>query len=358
MSSPVSDPGSHPKRDAQGEIVEVSGEPPDAESLEFGRLGRRSSRAVITVAGVAVAAGLVLVVGLGRFGPTEQTIPPSPVLARPSPSIAAAPSATPVPVELAPGIPATVDNLKVSTVAAALAAGPAGGARTVALGGYLSSNRAVEGCPPQPTTDKPDACGGTQLVLVDRPAVVLQPNDATFLYDIAVPADLPSIQPVVLPGTTVDDPWANATTLDDRLAARPVVLVGQLGDPRSPECAARPGGGNAGCDRSFVVQQLAWLDGLPTNPSVFVGPGLKPTKGWLDAYESALGWFLPKTQPAFVSISCLRASDAASLAGVNLDELGDQLVWVVHVVSSLADEPASSFLVFDDRSLSLLEVSP
>ncbi len=358
MSISLPDPGSNPKRDAQGEIVEVSGELPDAATLEFGRLGRRSSRAVVTVAGITVAVGLALVVGLGRFGPSERPFPPSPDPVRPSPSSAVGPLPTPVPVVLAPGIPSTVDNLKVSTVAAALAAGPSGGARTVALGGYLSSNRAIEGCPPQPTTDKPDACSGTQLVLVDRPAVVLQPNDATFLYDIAVPPELPSIQPVVLPGTTVDDPWANTTTLDDRLAARPVVLVGQLGDPRSPDCAPRPGGGNAGCDRSFVVQQLAWLDGLPTQPSVFVGPGLKPTKGWLDADESALGWFLPNTQPAFVSISCLRATDAARLAGVNLDQLGDQLVWVVHVVSSLADEPASSFLVFDDRSLSLLEVSP
>jgi hypothetical protein len=358
----------------------IQGERPDEPQAEMidaagagrplGPIGTGSSRSILVVVSLIVVlglAGLVAVTSLGRSvpsGPARPSNGPSGGFAAgpgpsPSPSAASLPLAGVPAIEpLDPSFPATVDNLKVSSVSAALAAGPSDRAGLVALGGFLSSNRAMDGCPLQPRTDKPDPCSGTRLVLVDRPAVVLTPNLATFLYDIAVPTAVASVEPIVLPGTTVPDPWANARTLDDRLAPRPVVLVGRFDDPRSPDCAARPGAGSVGCDRSFVVQQLAWLDGYPTTPGVFVEPGLKPSQSWQGALRASADWFLPSNQPATISISGLRASDAARLAGVDLDELGSRLVWIVHVVSPLAAGPASSFLVFDDRSLSLLEVNP
>ena len=182
-----------------------------------------------------------------------------------------------VATDLPPHIPSIIDGLPVKTVAAALPT-EAGRSPLLAIGGYLSNDRAPEGCPPMPTTDKPDPCSGTQLVLVDRPISVLQPDDATFLYVIAVPPGAASIRPVILPGTSAADPWALAIRASDRESPRPVVLVGQFGDPRSPECAPRPGGGNAGCDRSFVVDQIAWIDGVSQDPERLpaTGPGRAP----------------------------------------------------------------------------------
>ncbi len=262
-----------------------------------------------------------------------------------------------VATDLPPHIPITIDGLPVKTVAAALPT-EAGRSPLLAIGGYLSNDRAPEGCPPMPTTDKPDPCSGTQLVLVDRPISVLQPDDATFLYVIAVPPGAASIRPVILPGTSAADPWALATRASDRESPRPVVLVGQFGDPRSPECAPRPGGGSAGCDRSFVVDQIAWIDGVSQDPSVYLQPGQAPGHVFKEVSQAVSGWFLPDAQPAIVSITATTVADSAGLTGVSLAERKPGLVWVVRVVSSLPDGPASSSLVFDDQDLALVAVSP
>jgi hypothetical protein len=50
-------------------------------------------------------------------------------------------------------------------------------------------------------------------------------------------------------------------------------------------------------------------------------------------------------------------ADAAALTGVTLDGRPTQLYWVVRVISSLPAGPASSLLVFDDKTLNLVEVS-
>ena len=276
----------------------------------------------------------------------------------------AAPAAAAV---LPPHVPNTVDGLPVQTIAAALPTA-AGRSPLLAVGGYLSNDRAPEGCPPIPTVGKPDPCTGTALVLVDRPIGVLQPDDATFLYVIAVPPGAASIRPVILPGTSVVDPWAKAVDggdplaqprdASDRVSPRPVVLVGQFGDPRSPECAPRPGGGSAGCDRSFVVDQIAWIDGVSEDPSLYLDPGRTPTHDVKEVMDAVGGWFLPGAQPAVVSITSTTATDSASLTGVSLDGRTSDLFWVVRVVSSLTGGPASSSLVFDDHDLALVAVSP
>jgi hypothetical protein len=263
------------------------------------------------------------------------------------------------PVDVAPlraEFPPTIDGLTVQTVAAAVPNGPSSHG-VIAIGGYLSSDRAVEGCPPAPTTDKPNPCSGTQLILIDQPGRILVPNDATFLYEFGVPSNLPSIRPEILPGTTVDDPWQGLDGIGAETSPWPVVLIGQFGDPRSAECAPRPGGGNAGCDRSFAVDQLAWIGGAEFGPSVFMGSDVRPSHSAPDVTAAVAGWFLPQSQPAIVSMTSTLPADAAALTGVTLEGRPRQLYWVVRVISILPTGPASSLLVFDDRTLNLVEVS-
>ena len=234
--------------------------------------------------------------------------------------------------------PPTIDGLTVQTVATAVPNGPTSHG-VIAVAGYLSNDRAVEGCPPAPTTDKPNPCSGTQLILVDQPGTILVPNDATFLYDFAVPADVPSIRPEILPGTTVDDPWHGLDGIGAETSPWPVVMIGQFGDPRSPECAPRPGGGNAGCDRSFVVDQLAWVGGAEFGPSVFTGSGVRPSHSAPDVSAAVAGWFLPLSQPAIVSMTSTLPADSAALTGVTLEGRPKQLYWVVRVISILPTGP-------------------
>lgn len=268
------------------------------------------------------------------------------------------PLAVPAPVTpLGAEFPTTIDGLPVQSVSAALANGPVS-TGLIAVGGYLSNDRAPEGCPPAPTTDKPNPCSGTQLVLIDDPGTVLVPNDATFLYDIAIPPGLPSIRPMILSGTSVPDPWAGLSRLGANVASRPVVLVGQFGDRRAPQCAPRPGGGSAGCDRSFAVDQIAWIAGTTQGPSVFLGSGLRPAHGQADVAVAVAGWFLPGSTPAIVSMTSAVPADAPTLAGVSLDGRGRELFWIVRVVSSLPDGLVSTFLVFDDRTMGLVGVLP
>ncbi|HLY14912.1 MAG TPA: hypothetical protein VKR24_11230 [Candidatus Limnocylindrales bacterium] len=267
------------------------------------------------------------------------------------------PLASPVVVQpLSGDFPATMAGLPVQSVGEALARGPDPSGLT-AVAGYLSNDRAVEGCPPAATTDKPNPCSGTQLVLDDQSTPVLQANDATFLYDIVVPPGAPSIRPVVLPGTSVPDPWAAATDIAGRLAPRRVVLLGQFGDRRSPECAPRPGGGNAGCDRSFVVDQIAWIEGAAQGPSLFNGSTSRPVHDQGAVSRAVAGWFLPGETPAIVSITSTLPEDAAELTGVNLDGRPHGLYWVVLVVSTPPSGATGTYLVFDDATLNLVEVS-
>ncbi len=258
---------------------------------------------------------------------------------------------------LPPIFPTTVDGLPVQTISEALPTA-AGGGGLVAIGGYLSNDRAIEGCPPAPVSDKPDPCSGTSLVLVDRPETVLQADDATFLYAIVVPPGVPSIRPVILTGTSVPDPWGGLSGLGAQIASRPVVLVGRFGDRRSPECAARPGGGNAGCDRSFVIDQIAWIDGVDQGPSVFVAAGRRPIHTAVDVTRAVAGWFLPGSRPPIVSMTGTLPSQSAALTGLTLEGRAAELFWIVRVIGAPTGGPATStFLVFDDRTLNLVEVS-
>jgi len=346
----------------RAEIIET-----DGAGRPLGPIGGGSSRPLLAVVALVVViglAGLVAITNLSRSGPIAPArLSPGPsggLVVGPGQSVPAT-TASPTPTLLVvepmdAGFPATIEGLPVESVSAALARGPDPGG-LVAVGGFLSNDRAVEGCPPAPTTDKPDSCSGTELVLVDDPVAVLQANDATFLYDIVVPAGAASIRPVILAGTTVPDPWAFATTIAGRLMPVPVVLIGQFGDRRSPQCAPRPGGGNAGCDRSFVIDQAAWIDGVPQGPSEYGGPDTVPVHDRSDVEQAVAGWFMPSRTPAIVSITSSLPGDAAELAGVNLEGRPNGVYWVALVVSTTQGGPAGTYLVFDDKTMNLVEVS-
>jgi hypothetical protein len=261
---------------------------------------------------------------------------------------------------LAPGIPHAIEGLEVRSVEAALRA-EAGCCQLVAIGGYLSNDRAPEGCPPAVTPGKPNPCGDTELAILDQPGSILLPNDQTFLYDLVIPPNTPSIKPIFVPGTTIPDPWQGVSGLAARIEPREVILVGQFGDPRSPECAARPGGGNAGCDRSFVVDQVAWIEGTAEGPAISMEPGIVATHS---AAEVAL--LVPGDQKVgstsqIVSMIATSRASSESLAGVvTADKAnGAELVWIVRIVASSPGDPArSQFLLFDDRTLDLTMAGP
>ena len=82
-----------------------------------------------------------------------------------------------------------------------------------------------------------------------------------------------------------------------------------------------------------------------------------PSHSAIDVTAAVAGWFLTQSQPAIVSMTSTLPADAAALTGVSLEGRPTQTYWVVRVISSLPAGTASSFLVFDDRTLNLVEVS-
>jgi hypothetical protein len=257
--------------------------------------------------------------------------------------------------ELQPGFPRTIEGLTVRSVGGALEMAPHC-CELVAIGGFLSSDRAPEGCPPWRTTGKPNPCNDTHLALLDQPGSLLQPNDQTFLYDLVAPPGAALIRPLIPPGTTVPDPWAGVTGLAARVEPRAVILVGQFGDPRSPECAQRPGGGNAGCDRSFVVDQVAWSDGRVGGPSIWVGSGIAPAHSADQVARVAADWPNFQSAPSIVSMTATAPADSVALTGTSvLERHGPGLVWVVRLVGDPSGStPGSGYLVIDDGTLAVV----
>lgn len=266
------------------------------------------------------------------------------------------PLATPqIPAPPGPGFPTAIEGLTVHSVGQARAAARGVGG-LVAIAGYLSNDRAPEGCPLAATTGKPNPCSDTGLAMIDEPGSILQPNDATFLYDLAIPAGRPSIRPLILPGTSAPDPWAGQSGLVARVEPQAVVLIGQFGDPRSPECAARPGGGSAGCDLSFVVDEVAWINGMAQGPSVWVGPGVTPAHSSEQVAALAHEWPRVGSAARIVSMTATSAADSVALTGARvLGRKGLGLVWIVRVVGDPSSAtPGSGYLVIDDATLALI----
>ncbi len=263
--------------------------------------------------------------------------------------LASAPSVIP----LAGGFPTTIEGLRVQSVGQALQAiSPSGSCCSyVAVGGYLSNNRAPEGCPLAQTTGKPNACSDTQLALLDSPGTILVANDATFLYDLVPPSGFPAIRPLVLPGTTAPDPWASVSGLAANVQPREVILIGQFGDPRSPECAARPGGGNAGCDLSFVVDQVAWIAGVAQGPSVWIGlgDGVKPIHTPSQVIQAVTQGLGSGNSSSIISLTAATAANLTELTGIPSNDPAAPNIWIIRMTVSSQVGPAqpSRSLVLD-----------
>lgn len=260
------------------------------------------------------------------------------------------------PVDVLPvGFPRMIEGLQVRSVAGALGGVPHC-CGLVAIGGFLSSDRAPEGCPPWRTSGKPNPCNDTHLALLDQRVSILQANDQTFLYDLVIPPGAAVIRPLIPPGTTAPDPWAGLPGLATKVEPRAVILVGQFGDPRSPECAQRPGGGNAGCDRSFVVDQVAWSDGQAEGPSIWAGPGNTPMHTADQVARVAADWTNFRSTPTIVSMTATAPADSVGLTGTSaLERRGPGLVWIVRLVGNPSSSmPGSGYLVVDDGTLAVV----
>jgi hypothetical protein len=252
---------------------------------------------------------------------------------------------------LAAGIPRVIEGLQVQSVASAVRI-RAGCCQLVAVGGYLSSDGAPEGCPPAPIAGT--ACDDTQLVLIDQPGTILLANDQTFTYDLVTPPGDPSIAPTFVPGTGIPDPWADAATLAARLGPREVILIGAFGDPRGPGC---PDPGSPGaCDQSFVVDQVAWIEGAAEGPSVAIEPGIHPVRTAQEIAQLAVRDEKAIATTTVVSMIATQRKTSDAVAGITTGDKsnGDEVVWVVRVVVTVKGAaPESQFLAFDDQTASL-----
>ncbi len=269
------------------------------------------------------------------------------------------PLATPViPGPPAPGFPTTIEGLAVHSVGQARAA-PRDLGGLVAIAGYLSNDRAPEGCPPAPTSGKPNPCSDTHLAMIDQPGSILLPNDQTFMYDLVIPPNTSSIRPLILPGTTAVDPWAGGGGLVARVGPQAVVLIGQFGDPRAPECAARPGGGSAGCDLSFVIDQVAWIRGVPQGPSVWTGSGLDVSNSPDEVARVVQGWLSAGGTSTIVSLTATAPADSLALSGIDQSNRSPGLLWIVrYTVAKAGLSVTSGYAIVEDGTLALLGSGP
>ena len=262
---------------------------------------------------------------------------------------------SPSPIPVASGIPAQIGNLPVQSVSGVLQELPPC-CQLVAVGGYLSSDRAPEGCPPERSTGKPTQCSDTQLALVDTPGPILERNDTTFLYGIGVPAGTAVIRPVIPAGTNAPDPWAGVTGLAARVGPRQVVLIGQFGDPRSPECAPRPGGGSAGCDLSFVVDQIAWMNGdlQPRSTYLVARRSFAHTPDQI--VEAVQVMLTTGTEPMIVSITATTPADSLALTGIDESRQRSALLWVVrYSLVTSGSVVVSGYSVLDDATEAVVD---
>ncbi len=264
-------------------------------------------------------------------------------------------AATPIAPPLAIGLPDHIEGLAVQSVGGVLQTEPRC-CQLVAIGGYLSNDRAPDGCPPQDLTGKPNPCSNTHLAMIDKPTTILEPNDATFLYGLAIPLTVPAIRPLIPPGTVAPDPWAGVTGLAARVGPREVILIGQFADPRSPECAPRPGGGNAGCDLSFVVDQVAWMNGGAQPPSTWTSAGLSPVRSPGEIAQVINDFAATSANATIVSMTATSPADSGALTGIDESGRRMRVLWVVRYTQKASGSViVSGFAVVDDATEAIVD---
>ncbi|HEX7612729.1 MAG TPA: hypothetical protein VF371_08130 [Candidatus Limnocylindrales bacterium] len=239
------------------------------------------------------------------------------------------------------GVPKTVDGLAVMTVSQALAAEAAGnppGDGLVAIEGWFTPFPA-HSCPAPMASFSPaaleDTCTSRKLLLTEtkQELVVIEAAGGGTMIT-ANPPVAPFLYAHEPAGSYVD-PLLPAGGYDDPSVYRPLqaVLVGHFHDARAAECGADQ---RAACESSFVVDQLAWLDGKSFGPNVSIGGDstgavLKPR---LTA-EGVVAALRPSLDPSdtVVSMAAVAVVDITTITGPGMQTpgMGEDLLWFVRV---------------------------
>ena len=231
--------------------------------------------------------------------------------------------ATPFPYASAPaGFPATVGGLPVRTVADVVDPDRPRDdiGAPVAVAGWFTQ-LPIHPCPS--IAAGVDTCNRETIVLAGTDKRLVTYGAGGFAT--VVPADGPVLNPVIVPG--------GASQPADRDGApMPVVFIVHAGDRRT---VVQGPNGPVGAD-TFVLDQVAWLDGGLQPPTVWIAPGLTPTRSATRILDEALDGKFMNPGTWVTSMSAVARRDLASvgMANVTLSPTDDPnaIVWVVRMV--------------------------
>jgi hypothetical protein len=167
------------------------------------------------------------------------------------------------------GLPVAVEGLPVQTVGQALAAEAAGEPSDdslVAIGGWLTF-MPIPACPaesPHPVLE--ESCASEKLILTETRQELVTVSTSAEVDDYA--PSTPYLSARKLDGSFIDEPpGATGPTAGGGDGPLPVhvVLVGHFHDHRAARCTVDQ---TAACESTFVVDQMAWLDGVGQGPAI------------------------------------------------------------------------------------------
>lgn len=227
-------------------------------------------------------------------------------------------SLAPAPV----GFPATVEGLPVRTVADVVDPDrpPDLPETPVAVAGWFTQ------LPLHPCPAGAADCNRETVVLAgsDKRLVTYHTNGPSTV----VPPDGPILNPAILPG------GATPPQIRGDGAPQPVVFIVHAGDSR----ADRQGPGDPVGPQTFVLDQVAWLDGAGQPPNVWIEPGIAPTRGLDDVLKIAGPIRLGRTWT--ISISAVDATQLRTI-GSSMTTDAKGVVWLIRMVGSDPLDPNS-----------------
>ncbi len=288
------------------------------------------------------------------FGPAES---PAPTAGAPSPSPSPSPSPNPAVVPF----PADAFGLPVRNVASALdlVAHDGAAGREIAVAGYWNMPSFPYSCPPGPdygTGAVPDCL---LMYLADSDlhlGVYSNPSDPSTLTQWS-PATGPALRPVIDAEAegTVEAIWAGVPfNAPVRIAARRVVVVGHVGDPRAWACVYTP---TSQCMANFVLDRVVWVEGQVSTATT-VPPSYPrkepPTLSPEAAVELAKAAFPSGTVLTVLPIEAASAHtiDPRIRAGLS------GFVWIARAIDGPADASGTAPLdevVIDDSTGQVLQ---
>ena len=246
------------------------------------------------------------------------------------------------------GFPATVEGLPVRTV-----------------GDVVNPDR------PRDLPDAPIAVAGwfSQLPLRPCPSVAPDCNQDTRILagtdkrlvtyrtngpSTEVAPDGPILNPAILPG------GASPPPIVGNGAPQPAVFIVHTGDPR----AYQRGNAPVGLD-TFVLDQVAWLNGTVRGPTVWIAPDLKVVRSPEQVLAETSGGALVATGTWPISISAVLGRELGTLGVVASQSPASHVVfWVVRLVGRQPGGGPSDVagygyvLIVGDRAIETTWTSP